>query len=595
MLLLALLACRPPEAPPDPLGLVARRGVFDHPVPAPGLKRLSSGVLSQRYGDWAATLPDPVPDGAHALPRRSESPIAAMAGDDITGARFDPDIGARLMDLYDALPPLRKRLGIAGFTGDVQGSEICESPLIVDDFSYDGEDWTARYMGLSWINLLEDPKEWGWAITDACKAALADNGGDIDAAVASGACTDEERYTFFGKEGEEDTDPCRQCIEVDGDWDRCEDAGVCESPKWAQFYLTGDDGGRDYWYVLHTTVLACAPDWTAETFVLVQPVDGDLPRPFDAVNWGYWCFPSYDESIGDAEFSCFEGETGPRGGNALGEGFDTYVWDIRRQGETLDEGVLPWHGRSALASRVLLEDGGEIRWFQAIEGGDGSVSLGSEFGGYGIDPYALKPGGTDVADPTQTYAHEWWATVSMKHSTTRNGIVISPVFKNKCAPEGWVGPDAEGRYKCVSPRPTPIPAQEFGDLWDDESSFTYTNEQGPWFPLGPATLATSGRPDLSIPGGLVAYMAGSDTIGDADWDACVYPDTFVPDVMPTSDLAFPLEAATARALTIETFRFDKPENTAGVIATVRTDEARGFCPAGPDGTGFYSGFEITTE
>lgn len=586
-MLLLLLACRAPlVAPPAPFDLADRQVWMASGTPAPHLVAQAPRALSLRAGDLAAAhLPPPGP--RLGLPARDASPIAAMA-ESILGARLDEEPGAVLAERFADLPKIRREWGLAGFGIDVLAGPECESPRVVDDFRWEGDRYTGRYDAGSFLYLANDPEPTIVAMSDRCKDALRANGGDVDAATAGDdpACQDWERYDFFGLDGTEATDPCRACVAVDGDYDRCVDAGQCEDETWGWTWLGTADGGREYWHTLSGYMLGCAPDWFVFVFLLVDDEGtGEVPVPFDHAGWGPFCLPYWDETAGGVLFTCIAGDGDKHAGIAIGEGFNAPVYDLRAEGDDNPE-IRPWHARWGLASRVLLDSGIELRWKQMTVPGDGYVSLPMEDGGYGINPYALRPGETDVSDPDNTWAREWYATLTVKHSTTRDGISISPALKNKCPSDRWDGPDAAGRYRCRSPDPTPLEPTSLLDLWDDGASFSYGGHDV-WWPLAPVTLATNARPDADVPGGaFVTWVAGSDTEADPDWDACRYPHTFVPDLIELSDVAAPGEDLERHALTGETYRFDKPENTDDILLVVRTNEARGYCPADASGVGW---------
>lgn len=562
-----LVACAPPSpgvAPQGPPALAALRE-------APGLA--GSGALT------SAPLPErdlPASGGPiAALPRRDESPIAAMA-EEIRSATLDPDLGAALMDAWKDLPPSRRSQGLAGFTVDVLGGPMCESPRLVDTFEADGQTWVARWEVGAFLRLLGDPTPLVQTMTTACSAGLAAADGDIDAALAAGACTEIEVSSFFvGEDGAENA--CAACVRAAGEVGSCIDAGTCEDVAPARTWFADNDGNRVYHELMGMDLLGCAPDWTTSGYLLVDRDEGEIPRPFDTAHWAGYCVPVWSEASGGPSFACDTTH-----GKSVGEGVEALLWDLRAEDDDRAD-ALPWHARTAFASRARIAGGPELRWNLVQVPGDGYVSLPLAEGGYGIDPYALKPGGTDRSDPDQTWAREWLATVAMKHSTTRDGITISIALSNACA--AWDGPDAAGRYRCATPTAPPDPLVELRDLYDDETS-SAEGPDGPWTPIGPLTLASAGRPDPDVPGGFVVHMAGSDTLADDGWDACRYPRSFVPDTRPISDTPWPGVDLVNHALTIDTYRFDKPENTDGIVAVLRTNQARGFCPADATGVGW---------
>lgn len=76
-------------------------------------------------------------------------------------------------------------------------------------------------------------------------------------------------------------------------------------------------------------------------------------------------------------------------------------------------------------------------------------------GGYGaawgLNPYELRPGGTDPTNIDDTEARDWLATLALKTSTTRDGVLIVTYSQNRCA--DWQGPFDDGSYFCTATLP----------------------------------------------------------------------------------------------------------------------------------------------
>lgn len=195
-------------------------------------------------------------------------------------------------------------------------------------------------------------------------------------------------------------------------------------------------------------------------------------------------------------------------------------------------------------------------------------NYGYGLGGWGIQPYDLRPDGTDPTDADDTWARDWVGAMAIKFSTTRDGIPISVANFNRCTE--WETPAADGSSRCLSMDPPTYGwMNDVQNTWVD-SSFTVA------YPFPVTTLGSTGLPDPKIPGGVSALVAGTPTLADPDWDDCTWPDTFVPDRAPMEDT--PADFGGVASMSGQTYRFGRdPDLDLRVI--LNTNQARDFCPA----------------
>lgn len=325
--------------------------------------------------------------------------------------------------------------------------------------------------------------------------------------------------------------------------------------------------------------------------------DGSMPRAFDHPGWAYICVPFWDAGANGASFVCGSGDGGPALGDTLGEGVHGEVEYIREQGS--DESVQPWHGRLWYANKATVKRSTtEIKWFWDWNPGPGAVSapvaqgadrnnngvydlgdgnwgftLGATGYGFGLDPYALRPDGTDPTNPDHTFARDWVATEAIKGSTTRNGILIAVANHNRCG--AWDAPLEDGTERCADVREPDAGWLNDGHNVTADSDFTQS------YPTAIVTLASNGLPDPDVPGGWVTWEAGSPALADPDWDACEWPHSFVPDEMAISDMPDTYDTA-AMSLSTMTYRFGQDDD--GIREVLSTNVARGYCPADATGT-----------
>jgi len=160
----------------------------------------------------------------------------------------------------------------------------------------------------------------------------------------------------------------------------------------------------------------------------------------------------------------------------------------------------------------------------------------------------------------------------LKMATWTDGILVNPVNHNRCAEEDWQGPHADGTYSCDEPGAWSTIG--WGDdalvsWWDQPAGEIYV------FPL--VTLATTGLPDPAVPGGLLPQVLGSTTLADEEWEACVWPETFVPDRVRLYDPAPATSREGYASFDGQTYRFGRDPDV-DVRLFLATSQQRGFCP-----------------
>jgi len=533
-------------------------------------------------------------------PPPSASVLSGL-GPDLTRLEVDMDLGQELADYVDENVPRTRwtRNGVMSLTYDeifgTTGEDgLCQPGALLDSFDQDGTSYEASYsMGL-FAAFIDGPETVLEDISDACVAALLSAGDDPGAAVG-GDCDDYDEHTFF-PEGSD----CRACLEEEGgDFLACADQDRCQeeapSTSWVSDYATGE---KTWFNTALGYVWACAPDLPAPMYVLgnFQP-DGSLPQPFDHEAYAYFCFGTWDESIDDVAFSCSDGTGGWQYGHTLGEGAIDRVNYIRPEGS----GELTHYDRVWYAHSMSIKNGPLIEYFWATTPGVGQISMptgdlrsqdpqltlnsdptGSRvYGAWDFNPYALRPDGTDPDQLDDLLAREWLATITLKTATTIDGIFIYTYNHNRCAADGWVGPLADGSYRCDDPGPLNIG-------WHDDLASSYSADlrvpgspdegfvQTDAFPM--ATLGSTGLPDPEVPGGATVQIAGTAALADDDWDGCSWPTTFVPDHAPYESV--PGEPDQGRWLWGDTWRFGAhPELDLRVV--LNTNQERGFRPEEP--------------
>jgi hypothetical protein len=497
--------------------------------------------------------------------------------------------GAALAARMDELPDATvEQLGVAALTfEELYGSSfrtgLCEDARIELELEEDGVPYEADLVlpaHMSFVNEIEAAME---DLPDACIDALLEAKGDVELALADGGCVEEDEIMFFAEDSE-----CRDCLEDQaGDYEACVDDRDCpdEAPLVTWFEETP---GEKTWYGMAEAYLwACAPDWTLYTLVLGNiETDGTLPRAFDHESWAYLCMPLWDPATEAAQFLCFPGAGGPQRGDTLAIGVAGRVMSIHEKGSN----ELLHRDRPYYSPRVTMENGAELRWMWGWTPGLGELSLppiepdsngngkydiedenyGFPLAGWGLDPFALRPDGTDPDDLDDTFARDWLATLTLKLSTTADGVIIGTYNYNRCA--AWDGPDETGAWWCREQgEPTYGFHNDGQSVWTDASFVSsYT--------LPMATIGSTGLPDPLVPGGVVTLIAGTDALANPDWDDCAWPHRFVPDWVPYEDAPGGFGGPTS--LWGHTYKFGKdPDLDLRVV--LHTNIERGFCAEDP--------------
>ncbi len=587
LLVWALAACAAPPAPqrPTPARLPGEMGL-------PAEVGHAAAETRPRHGIVTAKLPGAPRVGARVL--EVAPPLRASLGEEDTILEA---LGADLVDVYtggggerleEALAELPARrveqYGIAALTltqlfGDTFHPGLCEDAEMRVFVEHEREDWELSISAPSFMAFVGDVAPYTSTLSAACEGAVADAGGDLDAALSEG-CIEEDLRQFFP-----DGSACRACVEGNGgDFDACVEADEC--PEEAAIVVWIEEPEGVAWYeVAQAYIWGCAPDHTVLTLILTDiPHDGTLPRAFDHAAWSYLCLPYWDESINDSNWTCVSGEGGPAAGDTLMEGMLGRVNWMRPEGEDdveLHRNQLYW------ADSITFVNGTSIEWMWGFASGAGVFSLppsepdsngngvydiadenyGFGLGGWGFDPYALRLDGTDPTSLDDTQARDWLATMAVKFATTRDGVPINTYEHNRCLE--WEGPAEDGAYRCLAMgEPVYGWHNDVQNTWVD-SDFTVSYA----FPI--ATIASTGLPDPKIPGGIVPLVAGSPALADPDWDDCAWPDTFQPDLAPMEDT--PADYGGPASVWGQTYRFGKDPDL-DIRVVLNTNQARDFCP-----------------
>lgn len=547
----------------------------------------------------ASTLRDrPVSRRLRDLPRARVAARAGGApwtdafdllGPPLTGGRFDLSLGAELEEaLADANQSQVEAYGVAALSADeLWGDNFrygsCVNGEVSVDVQHQGEAYTVTFDAATYFWFLGEPTAWMTTLSEDCRAALEASGGRISKALREG-CVEDDEAAFF----EEGSD-CRACLEEAGDLEGCEDEGRCPLEAPIEFWVL-ENGVEQRWYdAAEATIFACAPDWTSDVILLANIADdGTLPESFDHENWAYLCYPV--KSGRSVEYSCVDGWGGPALGDALLEGVSARLVGARRDGEE----ALEHPGRMLYTHSLTLEDGQEFRYTwgftptgsgvismpQVIpdSNGNGVTDLGDEnfgfgLGGWGLNPHALRPGGSDPGSLDDTYARDWNAVYALKFSTEINGVVIHAFDHNRCAEGAWEGPFDDGTWRCNA---LEAPA---GDWPLDDAENTWVDST--WtqaYALPLATTGSTGLPDPDVPSGAVIYMAGTEALANPRWDGCTWPHQFKPDLAPYEDT--PGVFGARASLWGDTYKFGKDPDM-DLRAVLLTNRIRRFCP--PEG------------
>lgn len=533
---------------------------------------------------------DEVPRQAERAAFADEDTVMAELGADLD--RADPGGGGEGLEAaLDELPKARVDAdGVAALTldqlfGDTFHPGLCEdAELLVDLDAADGSTWNASLQVPSYMLFVSDPEPYDSELTPSCKTAIAETGGDLDAAVDGGGCVEDDIQQFFA-----DGSSCRTCVEGNGgDFDACVEDEACHEEMPAVVWI--DEGGEQVWYRMgQIYIYACAPDWTVLNLFLADiGDDGSMPPAFDHAAWDYLCLPYWDEDLDDVDWTCFSGEGGPETGDTMAEGvFGRVNWMHPDGDDTTDY----YTNQVYYAHSVEMKSGALLRWFWGYASGAGVFSLpptepdsngngvydiedenyGYSLGGWGLDPYALRPDGTDPTRLDDTFARDWLGIAAMKFSTTRDGIPISTANYSRCL--AWSDPADDGSRWCTEQGPPVYGWQnDVQNTWWD-SSFTQA------YPFPIVTLGSTGLPDPDIPGGIVPLVAGTAALADPEWDDCAWPTTFVPDRAPMEDT--PADFGGVADLAGDTWDFAKPDAPVDLRAVLSTNQARGFCSEAP--------------
>jgi hypothetical protein len=568
----ALVACS--DAPPAgffadapvqrsaaPTGFVSREKM-------PAVTPLPPALFSARR------LSVPPPPG----PALSDEVLEGL-GAPIGDATFDMDVGAAMVDALEDEPAEDVAIwGASSLTlGELFGtaadpySAVCEQPHALFSFD-DGGPWEASVWFATWYHLASPVQTLFMTPSAGCVAAL--DTVSVADAVDTSECSEEEEHGFFAN-----GTACRACLDGTDPFAACVDAGECDDVV----PLVMKHGGEFYEWA-SVEVLACAPDVRGTTLLgaVDLPDDGTVPAPWDHAVWAVTCLAVRESANGNIGMACLA-EDEPSDlfyTTAVAQGvFSSTDWlkeagsdDLRHVGRQFFTPRIDFVDGTRLDATFLkFWDLGEISTpFVAGDGnGDGVVNDGDwgrsgGQGGYGFTPNRLRPGGTDVNDLDDLFARDWLGVMVVKTATTREGVPINVINHSRC--EGWAGPDASGAWTCVQRGAGAFPWFEDIHVWAGSETQVIAETM--------MTLGSTGLPDPLVPGGFVTHLAGTASLANPDWDACEWPNQFVPDHIQAEDTY--LDWGGQASIDAHTYKFGKdPEQDLRVV--LATPQERGYC------------------
>lgn len=461
-------------------------------------------------------------------PPTPEVDLLEALGPRLEGLVLDESLGGELTARLEEEDPddvetwgagtltLTELYGIEDFSGE---EGLCEAPHASYSFEEDGLSWEARVELSGLITLLEPPATLYMDLSSTCAEAVDAAVGDVDAAVASGACTEGEQQAFFA-----DDSACLACVQDGATVAGCQGEGACLEETVQVFRYLGR------WYDLAgASVLACAPDQILRVFFASTdlPEDGTLPGSWNQTSWPWICFAVRAEGSGEVELICAaDGDGYDDLTDGYGDGVIGRLDYLREEGE---EGE-PHAERVFYARSLSFTNGMETEHLLLSFGGIGQISAptymtdwdedgdiddddwGGGYGGWGMSPLELRPDGTDPAEVDDTYARDWLGAVVTKMATTRDGVPINNMNDSRC--EDWAGPHEDGSWTCTkNGRP------ELG-WFVDNHTFWYNRSQTMVQVIPMMTLGSTGLPDDWMPGGFLPHIAGTAELANPDWDDC---------------------------------------------------------------------------
>lgn len=564
-----------------PLALAAcTRPVAEAPV-GPGSSPFDVGQALRSGGSI------PMPDSFRRArpgspPPPPDTDLLSALGADLSGGVLDDSVGTAMVDALASEPPDDVEAWGAGtftldelFSSDYTGGEgLCEDPHAFFEFEEDGEDWELRLHLFSLLQLTSPLTAMFMELSETCADGVDAAKGDIDAAVASGACTEEEAHGFFAEDG-----ACWACVQ-DSSVDDCLDAGECKDETPQVYAYDGE------WYEWATAdVLACAPDVPAKLFMAARDIedDGTIPPAWNQTDWPLICFGIRDETSGEVELNFVGDSDGYEDiTDGYGDGIIARIDHLREAGSS----DTPHQDRVAYARRLSFADGTTTDQLILSFGGTGQISApivyldgdgdgdiddddwGYGYGGWGWGPLELRPDGTDPNDINDTYARDWLAGVATKMATTRNGVPINDMTRSRC--EEWAGPHEDGSYTCIAKG-----GPKLGYFMDNHL-FWYNRDHTLIDARPLITLGSTGLPDEDVPGGITPHIAGTAALANPDWDDCTWPHQFVPDHIRTEDV--PGDFYGIASLDADTYKFGKDPDQ-DIRMVLATTQERGYCPS----------------
>lgn len=515
-----------------------------------------------------------------AAPPLTEDMFGAL-GATLTGGRLDPSLGAALLDELEAWPSDEvAEYGAGVFTlTELYGPQLdgvgglCEDPHALFTFTEDGTEWEVDLRLFAFLQLTGPVQTLFMTLSAPCAEGVAALGGDVDAALDEGVCTESELLGFFPEGGD-----CRACVADAESVAACEEQGRCP----VEVPLLDKQGARWFEWA-EAEGLACAPDVPVRVWLGAKDLadDGTVPESWDHTSWSKLCFLLRDEDSGEVLRECaVEADGTDELGDGVGDGVISRITFLREAGgDALTHAERVGYNRAlafadgTVTEQFLLSFGGigqiSTPAIQTDMNGDGTIDdddWGGAYGGWGFNPRMLRPDGTDPTDLDHTYARDWLGSVAVKMSTTRDGVPINVMNHSRCLE--WVGPHEDGTFTCVLNGGPALGWFEDNHVFPGNSAFTRI------YPEPLMTVGSTGLPDPLVPGGFAPLMAGTPALGRPTWDDCTWAHTFLPDHIRTEDNW--LDWGGTASLDAHTYRFGKdPDLDLRVV--LATSQARGFC------------------
>lgn len=538
-----------------------------------------------------------VPLSAHDQPLPRGAPTHRRVPDLMQGAfphlrgELVMTRGAELVERIEALPFERRQLGLQAMTAEelfgLDGDRpLCREPRIRSTFRHDGTPWEAE-LNVPTVLAMTDVLDPDVSVLDpACIDALDTEA--FEQAIEDEACAGGLEHHFWSGTA------CRSCLEGGDTWGTCADQDHChsEAPVHWRTRLSGLPLA-DYGTV-QARMLACAPDLMTGV-VLLYHLDDARPvelEAFDYDRWAAMCLPVWSDGAWDVTLVCNQGNLAGHG-DLLGAGVLGRAHAVRPRSEErpLHQGRMWYAPTVEVAPGVVLEatwlDHGTLGnvaspapVLDMDQDGDIDVidALESPWQGWGLEPYRLRPDGTDPDSLDDTFARDFLGAIAIKTATRYDGVPIVPFIYNRCADGAWVSlPDGRSRCTALGPHHLDPP------LVEDAASDAWLTDDGraASVRLPVTTLVSTGLPDRTVPGDVLIDIKGSTALAKTGWEACTWPQQFAPDLTVLDER--PYQGGPPAPMVAQTYRFGREApGEDRVRVGLNTATVRDFCPEFPE-------------